>query len=192
MSILCVRWLFPVGTLLFWSAGSIPCSTLLLSSCSTTHTTRVCLLLHMFLHACPPVQMLAESLSSFPAEQLFQVTWAYAQFGHSPPAPVLAAMLAQAEACAGGLQPDNLAMLLGALITLGVQPSVGLLTSAAELAVANMGSSRVASLVELLQVRRLPVAVHLDQRCSCCMHLCSLHLVPVSKYTPVVWHRFTK
>lgn len=46
--------------------------------------------------------MLAESLPTFSGEQLFQTTWAYAQFGHIPPASVLAVIAAQAEAHAGG------------------------------------------------------------------------------------------
>jgi hypothetical protein len=98
------------------------------------------------------LQVLADSLSTFSGEQLYQLTWAYAQFGHAPPPQMLEAMLAQAEACIGSLPPSNLGLLLGGLIGLGVAPPGGLLAAAAELAVANMGSSNIAALVELLQV----------------------------------------
>jgi hypothetical protein len=104
---------------------------------------------------CCCCQVLGESLSTFSGEQLYQLTWAYAQFGHAPPPHMLEALLAQAEACIGSLPPASLGLLLGGLIGLGVAPPSSLLTAAAELAVANMGSSGVGALVELLQVGRV-------------------------------------
>lgn len=98
------------------------------------------------------LQLMADKLSSFTAEELSQLIWAYAQFGHTPPAPLLSAVLAQAETAVATLQPDSLAMMLAALQSLGCQPSAGLLSAAADVAVANMATFGVPALVDLLQV----------------------------------------
>jgi hypothetical protein len=105
------------------------------------------------------LKVLGDALNTFSGEQLYQLTWAYAQFGHAPPPQMLEAMLAQAEACIGSLPPSSLGLLLGGLIGLGVAPPGSLLTAAAELAVANMGSSGVAAFVELLQVSAVKICV---------------------------------
>jgi hypothetical protein len=81
---------------------------------------------------------------------------------------MLEAMLAQAEACIGSLPPASLGLLLGGLIGRGVAPPGRLLSAAAELAVANMGSSGVPALVELLQVCYMQAGGGLCVHVACC------------------------
>jgi hypothetical protein len=78
--------------------------------------------------------------------------WAYSQFGHPLPPQLLTAVLQHTEASLASLQPDALSTLLLALRALGAQLGGSLLSATAEVAVANMGSFSMASLVELLQV----------------------------------------
>lgn len=81
--------------------------------------------------------------------------WAYAQFGHQPPPLLLAAVVSHTETAVATLQPGSLATLLAALQTLGCQLSAGLLTAAAEAAVAKIGTFAVGPLVDLLQVFKM-------------------------------------
>ena len=96
-------------------------------------------------------QLLPDKLSTFPGNDLSQLLWAYAQFGHTPPAPTLTAILTHAETTVATLQPDNIPTLLSALQNLGCQPSAGLLTAAADVVVAGMATAGTQALVELLQ-----------------------------------------
>jgi hypothetical protein len=58
---------------------------------------------------CPAVlllllQLLSDALPSFSADQLSQLMWAYAQFGHQPAPALMTAVLAQTEAQVAALQ----------------------------------------------------------------------------------------
>lgn len=55
---------------------------------------------------CVPLllQLLSDALPSFSADQLSQLMWAYAQFGHQPSPALMAAVLAQTEASVAALQ----------------------------------------------------------------------------------------
>jgi hypothetical protein len=50
------------------------------------------------------LQLLSDALPSFSADQLSQLMWAYAQFGHQPAPALMTAVLAQTEAQVAALQ----------------------------------------------------------------------------------------